>query len=160
MLDYVYGHDQTVAEFVASLIPHCHRGFGTACKAIGVIDGNGVLIAGFVYHNWDPDSEVIEMSGAALPGRYWLTRETLARMYQYPFHQCGCQMVVMRVLADNDRLLRILAAYNYTFYKVHRMWGRDTDGVLCTLTREAWDDNKFNRRLGHHIEPQQIAEAA
>jgi hypothetical protein len=30
--------------------------------------------------------------------------------------------------------------------------------VLGTLTREAWEANKFNRRLKHHIEP--IEEAA
>jgi len=28
MLDYVYNYDELVARFVASLIPHCRRGFG------------------------------------------------------------------------------------------------------------------------------------
>lgn len=153
MLDYLYGHDQVVAHFAAQLIPHCHRGFGANCKAIGVIDEQGFLIAGMVYHNWDPDAAIIEMSGAALPGKYWLTRETLARIFGYPFQQCRCQMVVMRVQADNERLLYILARYGFAFHKVPRLYGRDRDGVFCTLTDDAWISNKFNKRREHHLEP-------
>jgi hypothetical protein len=153
MLDYVYGHDELVANFVATLIPHCRRGFGPHAKAIGVIDGAGRLIAGIVWHNWDPEAGIIELSGAALPHTPWLTRETLKRMYTYPFHVCGCQMVVQRTPADDTRLLGILAAYNYSFVAVPRLFGRERDGVICSLTREAWQENKFNRRLKHHLEP-------
>ena len=150
MLDYVYGHDETVSQFVAALIPHCRRGFGR-CKAIGVIE-DGALIAGIVYHNWDPEAGILEISGAALPKSRWLTRETLRRMYQYPFHQCGCQMIVQRTPADNGSLLYVLARYGYAFIAVPRLFGRDRDGVLCALTREAWEGNRFNQRLRHHIE--------
>jgi len=56
MLDYVYGHDQLIAQFVAQLIPSCRaRGFNaSALTAMGIIDGDGRLVAGMVYHNWDP----------------------------------------------------------------------------------------------------------
>jgi hypothetical protein len=151
MLDYIYGHDQVVASFVAALIPTCHRGFGPNAKAIGVIE-DGNLIAGLVYHNYDPDAEIIEISGAALPKKNWLTRGTIARMYQYPFLQVGCQMIVQRNSADDERLLGMLASYGYTFIHVPRMLGRDRDGVLCLLTYEDWIDNRFNRRFRHHID--------
>jgi hypothetical protein len=105
MLDYVYGHDQIVARFVADLIPHCHRGFGPNIKAMGVVDEEGKLIAGIVYSNYDPEAETIEISGAALPGKYWLTRGTIERMYVYPFLRCGCQMIYQKTPADNERLL-------------------------------------------------------
>jgi len=93
MLDYVYGHDQLIAQFVAQLIPSCRaRGFNaSALTAMGIIDGDGRLVAGMVYHNWDPEAGVLEMSGAALPGVQWLSRETIRRMYSYPFLQCDCQ---------------------------------------------------------------------
>lgn len=159
MLQFVYGHDQIIAQFVASLIPHCRAGFGPNVMAIGVVEGQD-LIAGIVYHNFDPGAGIIEMSGAALPGRSWLTRETLKRMYRYPFHVCGCQMTVMRVPADDVRLLRILAAYNYMLIRTPRMFGRDRDGVLCLLTVEDWEANKFNRRLKHHLIDGLIEEAA
>lgn len=158
MLDYVYGHDRIVSDFVAALIPHCRRGFGP-CKTIGVIegpwDGERSLIAGIVYHNFDPEAGIIEISGAALPHKYWLTRRTLERMYAYPFLQCGCQMVAQRTPADDVRLLGILAAYGYDLITVPRLFGRNRDGVLCTLTREAWIANRFNKRLRQHLEQQQ-----
>src|SRR5262245_49339050 len=102
-MDWIYGHDDVVAPFVAQLIPECReRGFGR-CVTLGIIDNDGHLMAGIVYHHYDPDAGVIEMSGGALPGRIWLMQDTLRRMYQYPFLQLGCQMVLMRVAADNER---------------------------------------------------------
>jgi RimJ/RimL family protein N-acetyltransferase len=154
---YLYGHDGAVCDFVASLIPSCReRGFGNA-KAIGVLNNDGFLIAGIVYHNYDPDAEIIEISGAALPGVNWLTRETLRRMFEYPFLQLGVQMIVQRNSADDERLLGVLARYGYMFVPVPRMLGRDKDGVLCLLTYEDWRDNKFNR---HEVRDERPAERA
>lgn len=160
MLEYAYGHDAVVCQFVASLIPRVSaRGFAPNARAIGVVEGPE-LIAGLVYHNYDPFAGIIEMSGAALPGRQWLTRETIKRMYQYPFHQCGCQMVVQANSAEDERLLAMLAAYDYTFIRIPRMLGRGKDGVLCCLTYEDWCNNRFNKRFKHHIPDQPLAEAA
>ena len=71
------------------------------------------------------------MSGAGVARRYWMTRETLKRIYQYPFIQMGCQMVLMRCAEDNP-VLRTLAALNYTFIRVPRLLGRTKDAVVCT----------------------------
>jgi hypothetical protein len=145
MLRYVFGHDEAVAKFVAQLIPHnAGRDFGRV-KTIGVIDEDGLLIAGIVYGNWDPGAGVIEIAAAAISPR-WLTRRTLQVMYRYPFDQCGCQMVVQRTPADNERLLRQLAVGGYNFYLVPRLFGRDRDAVICTLTKETWASSRFIRR--------------
>ena len=149
-LRYLYDQHEIVAKFVSTLIPHCRRGFGDAVRGIGVIDEAGRLIGGLVYYNWDPEAEIIELAGAATHAR-WLTRGTIARMYQYPFLQCGCQMVVQRTPADDKKLLGQLAAYDYTFVTVPRLFGRDRDGVICSLTYEAWVDNRFNKRFKHHV---------
>jgi len=53
--------------------------------------------------------------------------------------------VVMRVPADNEYLLGILARYGYVFHRIARLFGSDRDGVVCTLTYEDWIDNKFNK---------------
>jgi RimJ/RimL family protein N-acetyltransferase len=145
LLDYVYGQDKLVADFAATLIPAVReRGF-PASKAIGVIE-DGKLIAGMVYHNFDPAAGVIEMSGAAIPGKYWLTPETLRRIYDYPFLEIGCQMVLMRVPEENRMLLRVLASIGYAFILVPRLLGHNKNCVLCTLTFEDWSSNKFNSR--------------
>ena len=124
-----------------------------------MIDEDGKLIGGLIYHNWDPEAGVIEISGAAVSPR-WLTRETIRHMYSFPFHQLGVQMVVQRTPADDLRLLRQLAAYSYMFIKVPRMFGRERDGVLCLLTREDWESNRFNARFRHHLPPVPLEEAA
>ena len=83
----LYGHSALVADFVAKLIPGCERGFG-ACTAIGVIDDDLKLVAGWVYHNWHPEAGVIEISGASV-NRRWLTRHVLRALFAYPFGKGG-----------------------------------------------------------------------
>jgi RimJ/RimL family protein N-acetyltransferase len=143
MLDYVFGHDEAVAAFVAQLIPECReRGFGK-CRAIGVVDETG-LLGGLVYRNWCPEVGTIEISGAALPGTNWISRRTIQIGIDYTFYQCGCQMVIGTTSADNDIVLRIMAAVGFTLYKIKRLGGRDRDGVVGTLTVEDWEASKYN----------------
>lgn len=159
ILQYAYGYDDTVAKFVADLIPTVRDlGFGK-CATIGIVEGN-MLIAGLVYHNWDPRAATIEISGAAIPGHYWMTRETIKRMYQYPFLGCRCQMVINRVPAEDERQLAMLARYGYSFIRIPRGLGRGKDLVLCLLTIEDWANNNFNKRLHHHIDVAADQEAA
>ena len=160
-LDYVYGYDGLVSAFVARLIPHCQRGFGHNISTIGIIEADsGDMVAGIVYHDRNPDAGLIEISAAALPGEPWLSRETLKRMYQYPFHGCNCQMVVQRIPADDERQEWMMSRFGFMLIKVPRMYGRERDGVLALLTVEDWASNKFNRRFGHHLRPEPAREAA
>jgi len=159
-MNYIYGHDDIVASFVAQLIPSCReRGFGKA-KAIGVIDKAGRLIAGFVYHGYDPDAGTIQISGASLPGTKWCNQQTLAHVYRYPFLQLGCQMIIQMVPADDERLLYQLSRLNYQFIPLPRMFGRHKDAVLAQLTFEDWAANRLCRRYGHHLEQTPLEEAA
>jgi len=147
MLGYVYDHPEIVVPFVTNLIPDCHgRGISKAAAAIGVLDAHGRLIAGLVYHTYNPEAGVIEICGAALPGQYWMTRETLRQMYGYPFLQLRCQMVVNVVAAEDERQLYMMSRFGYSFSRVPRLFGRDRDAVVGTLTIEDWLTNKFNRR--------------
>ena len=159
MLDYVFGHDDVVAAFVAQLIPECReRGFGK-CRAIGVVDETG-LLGGLVYRNWCPEVGTIEISGAALPGTNWLSRRTIQIMYDYPFYQCGCQMVIKTTMADNEIVLRIMAAVGFSLHHVKRLGGRDRDGVVGTLTVEDWEVSKYNANRKRKIKVVPITEAA
>lgn len=146
MLHYVYGHDKAIADFVAQMIPHCRYGFGN-CKTIGVIDAAGRTIAGIVFHNWNPQFGLIEITAAALPRSRWFMRETIRRMYGYPFDIAQAQMILHWVRADNTPLLRQLAAIGCTRTLVPRMFGRDMDAMLCTLTCEQWKANRINKRI-------------
>ena len=104
----------------------------------------GELIAVIVWHEWNPSSGVMEFSGAAISKR-WLTKPVLKAMFDYPFRDVGCQMVVARVSEHNEALLRQLQAYGFTATRIERLRGPDEDEMICTLSREAWASNKFNR---------------
>jgi hypothetical protein len=144
MHQYIFGHDDIIARFVADLIPECRlRGFGK-CRAIGVADAEGKLIGGVVYRNWCPEIGTIELSGAALPGTNWLSRRTLNVIYNYPFYEVGCQMVIQTTSIDNEQTLRINAALGMTLYRIARLGGRYRDGVVATLTVEDWEASRYN----------------
>lgn len=145
MLEFVYGHDEEISRFIGQLTPPAGGGFGR-CKTIGVIDEDGKLIAGLVYFNYDPNAGVIEFGGAAIHPR-WLNRASYRRMFEYPFIECGCQMLISRVRASNEPHLGQLARLNFNLTYVPRMFGRDEDGVLCTLTDDQWLDSRWSKRI-------------
>jgi hypothetical protein len=160
MLRYVYDQSELVAHAVAKMIPHLHgRPFGK-CKAIGIIDEQGRMIAGLVYHNWLPEAGVIDLSVAALPGTGWLTRETVWRMYAYPFVDAGVQMVSHLVPADALHSQRQLAVLGCKLIDIPRIFGRERDGMLALLTREVWESSKFHRRCARSAPPVAQEEAA
>lgn len=140
----VFDRSPEVAAFVASLIPGMERGFGNN-KAIGIVNDDGELVAGLVYHNWEPEAGVIEVSGASVDRR-WMTREVLNAMYDYPFLVCGCQMIVQRNSARNEHLNRQLRRWGYNEYHIPRMKGRDEDGIVFTFTVEQWAAHPVNMR--------------
>lgn len=157
MLEYAYGHNDVVGQFVSDRIPSMYgRPFGR-CTAIGIVEGTE-MIAGLVYHNWRPEARVIEISAAALPGRNWMTRETIRQMYEYPFRELNCQMVYMHTSEHNERVLRILSALGHAFVRIPRLLGPDEDSIVCTLTIEQWAEHPTFRRLRYA--PVQLSEAA
>ena len=159
MHQYIFGHDEAVAQFVAHLIPECReRGFGK-CRAIGIADAEGNLLGGLVYRNWCPEVGTIEVSGAAVPGTNWLSRRTIQVMYDYPFYVVGVQMVIKTTMADNYIVLRIVEAVGFDLHYIKRLGGRERDGVVCTLTQEAWEASRYNSNRKRKAEPQ-IEEAA
>jgi hypothetical protein len=135
---------ETLSHLVADRIwPTKGRNFGE-CRGIAVMDGE-TLAAGLIYHNYDPDSQVIEISGAAWV-KGWLTRDVLRAMYGYPFIDCGCQAVVQRVSDDDEAQHRMLASYGSVRYRIPRLRGENAAENIFVTTKEAWASNKFNRK--------------
>ncbi|WP_312809354.1 GNAT family protein [Agrobacterium cavarae] len=132
------------SRWVANRIwPGKGRDFGN-CQAMAVLEDD-VLIAGIVWHNYEPDSGVIEVSAGATSKR-WLTRKTLAAMFGIPFKEWGIQCLVMRVDPDDEPLHRMLKSYGFEVYVIPRLRGRDRDEHVFTLTDDAWRASKFNKK--------------
>lgn len=117
------------------------RGFRDhACMAV-FDDREPVAVC--VFHDWQPERGVVEMSAAAETPR-WLTRTILLEMFTYVFKQLGCQNVVMRVSEQNKRLARILTAYGFEHVTIPRLRGRDENERVYWLTDDAWAANGFH----------------
>lgn len=134
---------ETLSRLVADRIwPSKGRDFGN-CRAIAIVDGD-TLAAGLIYHNYDPDADVIEISGASWV-KGWLTRSVLKAMYGYPFIDCQCQAVIQRVADDDLKQHRMLTAFGAEHYRIPRLRGVDKAENIFVTTREAWASNKFSR---------------
>ena len=136
MADPIFGRSAEVSEFVAGLLGF-GRGFDD-CTAIGF---GKPLVAGVVYHNWNPGSGTIQQS-AASTRRDWLNKNNLLTVFGYPFDQLGCQLCVARISENNDRARRIWRALGASEFVIPRLRGRDEAEAIYTLTREAWDERK------------------
>ena len=144
MIDPVYGRAQEVGLFVAANIPG-ETGFHNY-NAIGF---GWPLVAGVVYHNWNPDGGVIELSSASTT-RNWLSRANLKIIFGYPFDELDCQLCVARISEYNTRARRIWRALGATEYRIPRFYGRNEDVVIATLPVEAW--RQFERKVYHRQE--------
>lgn len=139
MIEPLLGDNERVAAFLAPMIwPRGWERF----TAIGFMAG-GELIAGVVYHNWVPEAGVIEMSAGAASPR-WLTRKSLGLIFQYPFNQLGCQLVVLRVAERNERMRSIARRFGFTEYVIPRLRGPDEAECVYTLTKERWNEQRIS----------------
>lgn len=139
----VLNQSEAVAEAVAALIPGCERGFGP-CKAIGFLDGQGRFEAGVVYHNWSPESGVIELSAASVH-RSWLTRERLRVVFGYPFDQLGGRIAVARIGEHNARARRIWRSLGASEFPIPALRSPTEAEVIYTLAAETWRAGRFSR---------------
>ncbi len=135
-----------IVGFVARQIKGAERGFGN-CVAMGVIDGE-LLISGMIFHNYSPECETIELSGAAISKR-WLTRRVFNEMFGYAFDYVGCQMLVARHSEHNKQLRRMWNAVGATEYMIPRLRGRNEAEVIATYTAETWREGRTMRGITH-----------
>lgn len=140
----LYGQTEAVAGFVAALLGY-RTGFGE-CQAIGFLDGDGRLVAGIVYHNYQPDNGVIEIS-AASTCRSWLTKSRLREIFDYPY-RIGCRMIVTRTGEHNHRVRRIWRSLKADEYVIPALRSPTESEVIYTLTAEQWRNGKF-RDIAH-----------
>jgi len=136
----LYGESAAVAHFVGTLIGEEFRP-GT-CQALGVLDRRGHLVAGWVWHNYSPEAGTIEFSGASVTPK-WMTRDILHQIFAYAFEVAGCQMIVTRNSVDNVTLHRQLTRFGFDRFDIPRLFGRDEDGCVFTLTDDQWRASAF-----------------
>lgn len=117
------------------------------CTCLGVIDREA-LIGAIVFTDYDPDAQTIEFSMAATSGR-WLTLKVMEEMRKYCIDQLGCQLVTAKTKASNTHIRKMLKAYGFEEFVIPRLFGREEDGVIFTITAEQVEESRISRRSRH-----------
>lgn len=138
----VWDYPQEIASFVSHGLWGDNRGFGK-CQAVGFVDGDE-LVAGVVFHNYDPWSGVIELS-AYSKHRKWLNKTNLKAIFGYPFDQLNCRLCVARISEKNTRTLRIWRAFGAVLTPIPDLRGEGEAEVVAVLHRDTWKNSKFTR---------------
>lgn len=110
------------------------RGFGESTSMAWLDDATDPprMVGAAVFHNYQPEAGVIELSGAGLPGVPWMTPATFHVVFDYAFKTCDCQLVVSRN-EPGARQLRIWKKLGASFYEIPHLRGRDRGEVITTL---------------------------
>lgn len=122
------------------------RGFQAPYTTMGVFQGQG-LIGVTVFHNWQPEDGVIEISGASASAK-WLPRSVLFEKFSYIFDHLGCQLCVMRVSERNPRMIAVATKYGFTGHLIPRLRGRDQAEWIFTLNDDDWRMSRYHKRNG------------
>lgn len=119
-------------------------GFSGAYEAIGVIDGNEI-IAGFVFHDWNPVYKTIHITLAAHTPR-WGTRRNIEGILRYPFVELGVQRITVTINENNHASLRLAEGVGFKREAVlEKAAGDYGDIILLRLFISEWQSGKFNR---------------
>lgn len=140
----VWGLKEHVVPFVLAQMGEGGRDFGR-CQTMAVMGRDGEMVAGIVFHNWNPRTGVIEVSAAATDPR-WAQRQVLGTAMDYVYNTAGCQMVVARTHESNVSVRKLWKAMGASEYLIPRLRGRDASEAILTVTKEAWAGCRLARR--------------
>ena len=152
----LYGHDLDVTHWVCERIPHLairipyyDRGMvlGPAA-AMGVLDDDGALIAGVVFHAYDPFVKGIEVSCAS-DGARWGNRDTFREIMRYPFSQLQCRRVTAvtprRSPAGATSPRKFLEGLGFVREGSIRFGFGSDNAIVYGLLAEEWASGRFCR---------------
>jgi hypothetical protein len=133
----LFGHDALVARWVSLHIPHMGGADFGPSSAIGVVDDQGLIRAGVVYHNWLESYRSIELSCASDTPR-WATPEIVRALLRYPFVQLNCQRCTSVTPLKSDQPRRFLKRLGFTQEGIARLGFGDDHAVIYGLLAKEW----------------------
>lgn len=130
-----YGADDLVTNWVAKRIPGYRWHPGTTV-ALGILDvKTQQMAAGVVFENYNGLN--IEGSIAAEPGAYWLTKDTLRQMFEYPFKQLNCACITLLVAGTNLKSLDFVTRMGFEGEAIVRFAAHDgSDLIVLKMFRD------------------------
>lgn len=134
MSELLCGFDKEIAAWVAERIPHVGKdGFGD-CTAIGVASGDR-LLAGVVFHAYQPDYENLQLSMAA-ESPMWARPDVIAGLLHYPFEQLGVFMLYTLTPPENEAALKVNEHIGLKRKTIlPHYFGPKKHAVVCQMTK-------------------------
>ena len=133
-------HYEPLVDFITSRIWGIPREMTDG--TVMAVAEDGKVIGACLFHNWQPDEGVIELTAASISAK-WLDRSVLQVMFEYAFNALRCQAAVMRVDPDNTRVCRMAKAFGFQRHDIPRLRGRDKAEALFILGDDEWRGGKF-----------------
>lgn len=130
------GHDEKIAVWVAERIPHVGpEGFGPAV-AVGVVNEDEThLLAGVVFHDYQPSCGTVQLSCVAATPK-WATRNVIRAILHIPFVQYGLFKVWTATPQDNKRALKFNRGIGFRQEATLRhQFGPKRHAIICSMTR-------------------------
>lgn len=134
--------NEKVGAFVSSIVFGSPDQLSHFCTMGVFSDGN--LVAGTVYHNWQQEEGVIELTSGSTT-RHWLTRPVIKAMFSLPFDNLGCQLVVLRVSDRNKSMVRIARSFGFDETHIPRLRGRDEGEYIFWFSDDQWRQSRYSR---------------
>ena len=133
--------NSAVGDFVSRIIwgePARIRDF---CS-MGVFHG-GRLVAGTLYHNWQPSEGVIELSSGSTTPR-WLCKPVIKAMFHLPFAMLDARLCVLRVSEHNATMRAIARRFGFQETIIPRLRGDSEAECVYTLSASDWANHRIN----------------
>lgn len=144
----LWGHDQTVADFVARLSPIERPAFAPGFVGIGILRSDGALIAGVVFSSNRQDFGAWEVSGASLYSCA-CSIEMANEMYRFAFQQLpNVNRIEARTATGNKRARAMLKALGFTEEGVNAdYYGPRCHAVMARLLKAEWERRQRIREV-------------
>tara|TARA_Y100001973_G_C5203922_1_gene339935 strand:+ start:3665 stop:4093 length:429 start_codon:yes stop_codon:yes gene_type:complete len=131
----LYGHDAEVAEWVFENIPHLGNGDFGPCAAIGVLSKKHEIVAGVVYHDYQPDYLTIQLSMASVTP-FWAKPDNIKGLLTYPFHQLGVNKIWTATPHESERVIKFNRHLGFTQEAVlAHHFGPKRHAVICRMLK-------------------------
>lgn len=140
----VFGFDQELAVWAASLIPHMRgRTFGP-CRSIGVMRGKDPedisvpMQAVVVFHEFHEYERTCQVSIASRTPM-WARREIIRTLFAYPFEQLNVNLLWSAMRQDNHRAIRFNEHLGFRRDGVLRhRFGHKQHAVVTSMTKSEY----------------------
>lgn len=118
-------------------------GFSGNFNAIAVVHSDR-LLAGFVYHDWNPLYQTIHMTLASDTPR-WASRRVIEGLLRYPFEELKVQRITVTINENNAASLRLAEGVGFKREAViERGAGQFGNIIVLRLFVEEWRAGKFS----------------